>query len=186
MAIYKNKKYNSLFLDRDGVINIEKIGDYIYNRRQFVFCDGALEAFELFNQLFKHIIVVTNQRGVGRGLVSAEDVEDIHAYMRQQIENSNGRIDAIYYSPDLDSNSPTRKPNTGMALQAAAEWKDIDFKQSIMVGNTQSDMQFGKNLGMYNVFIRSGRPDANEADPLIDAHYNRLLDFALDLRADKF
>ncbi len=186
MAIFKNKRYNSLFLDRDGVINYEKLGDYIYTRNEFLFYPGSLEAFRIFNALFQHIIVVTNQRGIGLGLVKAEAVEDIHRYMQEQIEAHGGRIDAIYYCPDTDSNSPLRKPNTGMGLQALSDFENIHFSNSIMVGNTNSDMMFGRNLGMQTVFIRSTRPDADEDAPSVDAVYDSLLDFALELKPDKF
>jgi len=186
MAIYKNKRYHSLFLDRDGVINYEKLGDYIYNRNEFKFYPGSFEAFRIFNALFQHIIVVTNQRGIGRGLIKAEAVEDIHRFMQHQIEAHDGRIDAIYYCPDAETVSNNRKPNTGMGLQALSDFEDINFSKSIMVGNTNSDMMFGRNLGMQTIFIRSTRPDVDEDAPSIDAVYDSLYDFAVELKPDKF
>lgn len=98
--------------------------------------------------------MVTNQRGVAKGLTKIEDVQKIHANMQEEIEAAGGRIDKIYVCTDM--NGPNRKPDTGMGLQALADFSQIDLKKSIMAGNTLSDMEFGRNLGVaINVLIGS-------------------------------
>ena len=136
----------TLFLDRDGVINDEKHEDYIHTWDEFKFYEGVKEALTIFSERFGKIFIVTNQRGVAKGVTKLEDLEDIHKSMIKEIEDSGGRIDKIYYSVDMEDESPNRKPNPGMGLQAGKDFPDIDFSKSIMIGNTLSDMKFGRNL----------------------------------------
>lgn len=180
MPINLQKIDNSwtLFLDRDGVINHEKHKDYIHTWDEFKFYDGTLEAMSVFASRFRHIIIVTNQRGIAKGVTRLEDLELIHKNMKTAIETAGGRIDAIYFSPHLEDEHPDRKPNHGMGLKAVNAFKDIDLKKSIMVGNTISDMQFGRNLGIKTIFLTTTRPEVNITDPRIDATYDSLLSFA--------
>jgi D-glycero-D-manno-heptose 1,7-bisphosphate phosphatase len=172
----------TLFLDRDGVINHEKQNDYIHTWEEFTFYDGVLDAMEIFSSKFRRIIIVTNQKGVGKGLTKEEDLKTIHQNMQAAIEKANGRIDAIYYCTDLDDDSPNRKPQPGMGLQAAAQFSDIDLSKAIMVGNTLSDMKFGRNLGVHTIFLPTTRPEVDLQDKHIDAVYNSLIDFANALK----
>ena len=98
--------------------------------------------------------------------------------MEKEIEKAGGHIDAVYYCSDLDDDSPFRKPNPGMGLQAAKQFPDIDLTKAIMVGNTISDMEFGRNLGVYTVFLPTTRPEVDLKDERIDAVYNSLLEFS--------
>lgn len=175
----------TLFIDRDGVINHEKHMDYIHTWDEFVFYDGAMEAFSLFNRIFKYIIVVTNQKGVGKGLTKTEDIANIHHNMESAIKEQGGRIDAIYFSPDLDDESPNRKPNPGMGLQALQKFPDIDLTKALMVGNKMSDMQFGRNLGIKTVYLTTTHPAIDLEDRRIDAVFHSLVSFARALPADK-
>ncbi len=167
----------TLFLDRDGVINEDKIGSYIFNADEFVFMKGAPELFKKLTELFHHIIVVTNQRGVGKGLMSVNDLSAIHNKMNKAIEEVGGRIDGIYYAPSLDNNDSLRKPNPGMAFQAKSDFPDINLSKSILVGNKLSDMQMGKNAGMYTVFVATTNPETVFPHPNIDYRFDSLLDF---------
>ncbi|MFT3934397.1 MAG: HAD family hydrolase [Chitinophagaceae bacterium] len=171
----------TLFLDRDGVLNHDKVGSYIFNTEEFRFYDGVLEALKIFNQVFGNIIIVTNQRGVGKGLMSELDLMQIHNKMLKETEEAGGRIDAIYYATSLDNNHPERKPHPGMALKAKSDFAEIDFSKSIMVGNNISDMEFGRNAGMHTVFMLTTQPDLQLPHPAIDLAYNNLLKFALSL-----
>lgn len=173
----------SLFLDRDGVINHEKHKDYVHTWDEFRFMDGVLEAMPVFNRIFNRIVVVTNQKGVGKGLTKLEDLHTIHANMEKEILQAGGRIDSVYYCADLGDDSPYRKPNPGMGLAAIKQYPDIRPELAIMVGNTLSDMQFGRNLGVYTVFLPTTRPEVSFDDPLIDAVYPSLLSFAQALEA---
>ena len=172
----------SLFLDRDGVINHEKDADYIRNWAEFRFYDGVTEAMKIFNQLFRHIVVVTNQKGVGKGWMLEEDLTEIHEGMTKEIQASGGRLDKVYYCIDLDDESPNRKPNAGMGLQAAIDFPGIDFTKSFMVGNTMSDMEFGKKLGLFTIYLPTTRGNPEMPNPLIDAVYPNLLELAKALQ----
>jgi len=171
----------TLFLDRDGVINHEKHKDYIHTWDEFVFYEGAKEAIAVFAEKFRRIIVVTNQKGIGKGLTKPEDLEIIHNNMTTEIEKAGGRIDAVYFCPDIEDASPNRKPNQGMGLQAVAKFPDINLSKTIMVGNTLSDMQFGRNLGVKTIFLPTTRPEVDLKDERIDAVYDSLIAFANDL-----
>ena len=175
----------TLFLDRDGVINHEKHEDYIHTWDEFVFYDGTKEAIKIFSSIFNRIIVITNQRGVGKGLTKLDDLHTIHANMQHEIESSGGRLDAIFYCSDLEQSSPFRKPNPGMGIQAAKQFPDIDLKKTIMVGNTSSDMEFGRNLGVHTVFLPTTRPEVDLKDEKIDAVYGSLFEFAQALLKHK-
>jgi D-glycero-D-manno-heptose 1,7-bisphosphate phosphatase/D-glycero-alpha-D-manno-heptose 1-phosphate guanylyltransferase len=168
----------TLFLDRDGVINHEKHLDYIHTWNEFVFYEGVLEAIAVFAKAFHRIVVVTNQKGIGKGVTRLEDLNLIHKNMIAAIEANGGRIDAVYFCPDLDNESPNRKPNPGMGLQAAQDFPDIDLSKTIMIGNTISDMKFGRNLGVQTIFLPTTRPEVDLNDERIDAVYNSLIDFA--------
>lgn len=168
----------TLFLDRDGVINHEKKASYIFNWEEFNFYDGVKEAMNILNNRFNSIVMVTNQKGIGRQLMSVDDLDNIHTNMKSEIETHGGRVDKIYYCPDLDSHSINRKPNAGMALQAKKDFPAIDFKKSIIVGNKLSDMQFGRNAGMFTVFVATTNPETPYPHELIDARFNNLLHFA--------
>ncbi len=169
----------TLFLDRDGVINQEIVPYYTNTWEEFKFYDGVKVAIQIFSQKFNRIIVVTNQRGVAKGTTKLENLHLIHKNMLSAIEKVGGKIDAVYYCPDMESNN--RKPNPGMGLQAAKDFPDIDLSKSIMVGNTISDMGFGRNIGAKTVFLTTNRPEVDTSDECIDMVYPSLIAFALDL-----
>lgn len=167
----------TLFLDRDGIINTDVIDDYIKSWDEFVFTEGCLEALKVLSPLFGRIIVVSNQRGVGRGLMTQETLDLITNNMLQEVKNAGGRIDKAYYCTSTDNADINRKPNRGMALQAKADFPEIDFGKSIMVGNMSSDMRFGRNIGAFTVYIPT-RADGNPEPETVDAVFKTLLAFA--------
>jgi histidinol-phosphate phosphatase family protein len=173
--------YKYLFLDRDGVINEERPDDYVKNIPEFIFIDETLQAITALSHRFKYIFVVTNQRGLGRGLMSLPDLQEVHNYMLSEIDRAGGHINQIYFCPDLDSTSINRKPNIGMAFQALRDFPDLDFSKSIMVGNSASDMDFGNKLGMYTVLVGDKYPQGHKIYGNIDAYYENLYKFAEDL-----
>lgn len=168
----------TLFLDRDGVINVEKKEDYIRNWGEFEFYKESLEALPILANKFKTIVIVTNQKGIGKGLMTHEDLAFIHQNMVDKISQVGGRIDHIFYCPDLDNHSPNRKPQPGMAYQAKTKFPSIDFNKSIMVGNRSSDMHFGKNATLHTVFLATTHPETEFPNPLIDYRFDHLLTFA--------
>lgn len=168
----------TIFLDRDGVINHEKKEDYILDWSEFQFYSESLAALPLLAQKFNQIIITTNQKGIGKGLMTDADLSLIHQNMTNQIIELGGRIDAIYYCPDLDNLSINRKPQPGMALQAKEKFPAIDFAKSIMVGNRMSDMEFGRNAGMHTVYLATTNPEAPFPDTKIDYRFDHLFQFA--------
>jgi histidinol-phosphate phosphatase family protein len=101
----------ALFLDRDGVINIEKEGSYIFSPEELTYYPGALAAVANAKEHFDVILVVTNQRGIGRGLMSEAELHIIHETIQSDLAALGGKIDAFYFAPGIDSNNPLRKPN---------------------------------------------------------------------------
>lgn len=157
-----------IFLDRDGNINVEK--DYLHKIEDFEFEEGALEAIVEFSKTDYLIVIVTNQSGIARGYYTEKDLEDLHKYLRDEIEKNGGRVDGFYYCPhhpekgigEYKKNCDCRKPNPGMFLQAKEDF-DIDFENSIMVGDKLSDVDAGKRLGMRSILVRTGHGKKEEA-----------------------
>lgn len=168
----------TLFLDRDGVINKRLMGDYVKKVEEFEFLDGVLEALVLMSNYFSRTVVVTNQQGIGKGLMSQEDLTLVHQHMIEAIQKVGGKIDQIYYCPELaEKNAKCRKPNTGMAEQAQRDFPEINFQNSIMVGDSISDLEFGKRLGMLKVYINEEGSSAQ----LADLSFKSLAEFAASL-----
>lgn len=168
----------TLFLDRDGVINLENPGYYITSWEEFHFMRAVPESIGFFKKRFGRLIVTTNQRGVAKGLMSLADLENIHSRMQSELTAQGAAVDKIYYCLDGEPSSPCRKPNPGMALQAAREIPGIDLKKSVMVGNNLSDMLFGRNAGMMTVFVTTTDPDLPLPHQAIDLVYPDLASFA--------
>ncbi len=185
--MYENTKtrVDTLFLDRDGVLNERLPGAYVRRWAEFRWLPGVLQALALLAPHFSRIFIVTNQQGIGKGLMTEQALAAIHQRMMQDIEAAGGRIDAIYHCPELASRPGNcRKPAPAMALRARADFPEVDFAGAVMVGDSLSDLQFGQQLGMYNVWI-SGKAEEETAVRLarqrglrIDARFDGLLSFA--------
>jgi D-glycero-D-manno-heptose 1,7-bisphosphate phosphatase len=171
----------TLFLDRDGVLNHEISGDYVRNIEQLVLYENIKETIAIFNKKFKHIIIVTNQRCVGKGIIDEDQLLTIHKHLLNEINTDGKGIDKIYFAPNLENDAHYRKPQIGMALQAQRDFISIDFSKSIMVGNSPSDMGFGYNAGMKNVFVTTTKTTENI--PYIDLDFATLGDFAKAIEA---
>lgn len=164
----------TLFLDRDGVINKKLPNDYVKHITDFHFEDGARAAIQQLAEIFKRIIVVTNQQGIGKGLMTVEMLDAVHEYMNVGIAETGGKINRIYYCPNLaKDNAICRKPNTGMAEQARRDFPEIDFKKSIIVGDSISDLQMGRRVGMLTCYIHSSTDSGvKEADIICPSLWN--------------
>lgn len=174
----------TLFLDRDGVINEETVGSYVVNWDEFQFCEGALNALKTLNEFFGRIVVVTNQRGVGKGIMSFEALKEININMTGAISETGGRIDKIYACTAVSDDDQNRKPNVGMAHQAREDFPEIDYKKSVIVGNSLSDMEFGKRLAMHTVFLTTKHEPFPLPHDLIDEQYPSLEAWAKSLTAE--
>jgi len=181
---FSKMSYNktwTLFLDRDGVINKELRDDYVTRWEDFVFEKGALSALAKLSAIFGKIIIVTNQRGIGIQKMTEEDLQAIHKQMRKEIEIAGGRIDAIYFAPASDRSDIRRKPNPTMALEAQHDFPEIDLLKSVIVGNSISDMEFGRNARMSTIFIDEKKKFLGLKTEVMDELYNSLSDWTNSL-----
>ena len=168
----------TLFLDRDGVINVKIEDDYVTSWEEFNYTDGAKEAIMRLRAFFQRIIVVTNQQCIDKGIITEKELREIHNLLRAEVGAVGGEIDKIYHCPHFSFlNCECRKPATKMAHQAKEDFPEIDFQKSIMVGDSPSDIAFAKNLGMVSVFIRNEKNiPYMEAEP--DYVFSSLSEFA--------
>lgn len=159
----------SLFLDRDGVLNHRPAGDFVKEPGEFRWNKGALDFLAYCASRFGVITVITNQQAVGQNLMSEQQLQLIHSRMLQEAKAAGGRIDKVYFCPDLkDSGSFTRKPAVGMALWAKRDFQGINFRKSVMIGDTFTDMLFGKRLKMKTILISSDTSVAGKYPQLVD------------------
>ena len=147
-------KLDTLFLDRDGVINMNIEGKYVRNFEEFEFMPGVEFAIANLSKIFKRILIVTNQQGIAKGIMSAEDLNSLHKNMLQQLKIAGGTIQKIYYCPHLDAtNCKCRKPNTGMIEQAIIDFPNLENKNSYLVGDSDSDITAGNEMGLITVKV---------------------------------
>ena len=147
----------ALFLDRDGVINVDH--SYVYRKEDFHFVDGIFELVAAAKHAGFLVVVVTNQAGIGRGYYNEADFHQLMDWVKEQFLARGGEIDAIYfcpYHPDYGvgayrQDSHCRKPKPGMLLQAKNDFK-IDMPDSVMVGDKLSDAQAGLAAGVGRIF----------------------------------
>ncbi|MFA6922750.1 MAG: HAD-IIIA family hydrolase [Bacteroidales bacterium] len=173
----------TLFLDRDGVINKLIPNDYVKSWNEFEFIDGSIDAIKTFSEIFGKIIIVTNQQGVGKGIMSENTLNDIHSKMLNEIEKQNGRIDKIYFCTSVaEENNFCRKPNIGMALKAKKEFPEINFKKSIIAGDSISDMRFGFKSGMLKVLLSDSIDICRIYPQFVDFCFKNLLNFSENLK----
>jgi D-glycero-D-manno-heptose 1,7-bisphosphate phosphatase len=178
----------TVFLDRDGVVN-EKMpeGRYVTSWSEFRLLAGVPEAIARLNRAGVRVIVVSNQRGVALGLYAAADVEAIHAELQKTLQAYGARVDAFYFCPHDKRQCDCRKPLPGMFEQARRDFPDIAAPSSVMVGDSLSDIEFGRRLGMRTVFIEGDaerqKAGAEKAADLADARFDSLAEAAEALLA---
>lgn len=144
----------TLFLDRDGVINRRVVDGYVTSVDDLDLLPGATRAIAQLSTLFSRVFVVTNQRGIARGLYAMADVQKMHKRILDDVRVLGGKIDQFYVCPhDHSDHCDCRKPLPGMGYQAKRDFPEIDFARSVMVGDSESDMQFGAALGMTLVWV---------------------------------
>jgi len=149
----KTKK--AVILDRDGVINSKPDrGDYVKNWSEFSFLPGAIEAIRLLKKNGFLVFVITNQRGIARGLMTKKDLVDIHRKMQFELKKRGTKIDQIYYCPHNYGECSCRKPKPGMLLAAARDYY-LDLSQVVLIGDDQSDIKAGKAVGCRTISVES-------------------------------
>ena len=140
--------YSTILLDRDGTINVQLVGDYVKCPAEFEFIPGAVDAIAALHRAGKQVFIITNQRGIGRGLMTEDDLADIHRRMLDQLQQAGGDIDGIYYSTAVDPDDPNRKPQTGMWNRLLREHPEVRPEQTLMIGDGDVDEAFARNCGI--------------------------------------
>ena len=146
-------KRPAVFLDRDGVINRRLPGDYVRSWDQFRFLPGARAGLRLLREAGYLLVVITNQRGIGRGLMSEADLAEVHRRLQVELVRVGAGVDAIFHCPhDLSANCGCRKPKPGM-LSRALERFPIDTARSWVVGDSLSDLEAGWAAGIRGILV---------------------------------
>lgn len=155
------RKVKIAFLDRDGVINSKKInGGYIGNIKDFIWMTGAKKTIKYLKRNNYKVVIVTNQSGIARGYFSIKDVYKLHRYLKNELKRFGTFVDKIYFCPyhkdgvikKYKINSTMRKPKNGMFLKASKVW-NIDKKNSFMIGDQKTDMEFAKKSKIKGYFF---------------------------------
>lgn len=146
-----------LFLDRDGVINAAPPeGDYIRRWDEFRLLPEAVAWIRLFKAAGFLAIVITNQRGVARGLYTEADLLALHEKMRAALAAEGAVLDDIFYCPHEEDTCNCRKPRPGMVLDAQKKW-DIDLAASLLIGDSQRDRLLAEGCGIPFALVREGK-----------------------------
>jgi D-glycero-D-manno-heptose 1,7-bisphosphate phosphatase len=146
---------DAILLDRDGTINVERV-DYVKTIDELVLLAGALDALATLSAFGVPIVLVTNQSAIGRGIISHEQVDEIHVHLCSLVRTAGGRIDAVYLCPHRpDEGCACRKPKPGLLQTAAAEM-GFDLQRSIFVGDSITDYQAARAAGCMPVLVRTG------------------------------
>ena len=151
--ILESGVYDTLLLDRDGVINQYRPNDYVKCWDEFAFIPEFLEEIGTWSKLVKRIVIVTNQRGVSKGLYTEDELNMIHQKMVDGIRSAGGKIDKIYYCTALEKDHPNRKPQNGMFRQLLADYPETDTDRCLMIGDMTSDMDFANNCGIAGILV---------------------------------
>ena len=148
--------FDTLFLDRDGVINKKLELRYVTNFDEFVFVKNSDIAIRKLHKLFKRILVVTNQQGIGKGIMTEDDLNLLHLQMQRKLSVDFDLIDKIYFCPCLEvDNCNCRKPKTGMLENAKLDFPDMKIEDSFLVGDSDSDIIAGKKFGLSTIKVSS-------------------------------
>jgi D-glycero-D-manno-heptose 1,7-bisphosphate phosphatase len=172
-----------LFLDRDGVINERIFGSYVTNWSEFKFTPGIVAALCQISTLKLPMIVVSNQAGVGKNLITKEQLADITQRFVHELAAAGARIDAVYYCPHRpDENCRCRKPATGLLTRAAADW-NIDLRGSLLIGDSQSDLAAAEAAGCKSLYFSQPGPHnaAHHVMPGKISHNSQSLPAAIKL-----
>ncbi|PHR59465.1 MAG: D-glycero-beta-D-manno-heptose-1,7-bisphosphate 7-phosphatase [Arcobacter sp.] len=157
------QKKPALFLDRDGVINIEK--NYLHKKEDFEFMDGIFDLCKHYKDKGYYIIVVTNQSGIARGYYSEMDFANLTFWMIDSFDEHGIMIDQVYHCPhhpDISGECECRKPKPGMLLKAAKDL-NIDLEGSILVGDSERDIQAAHAAGLKETYLFTSAPKETEA-----------------------
>jgi D-glycero-D-manno-heptose 1,7-bisphosphate phosphatase len=146
-------KPRAIFFDRDGVINARILGGYVRHWNEFELLPDVIETLREVKRRGYLAIIITNQRGVGMGMMSEPDLHAIHEELQRAMEREAGvRFDDIFFCTDADKSSTRRKPSPAMLLEAAEKW-NIDLANSWMIGDSMSDIEAGTRAGTKTAYL---------------------------------
>lgn len=179
-AMTFSKRIRTVFLDRDGVLN-QKMpeGHYVTSWKEFRPLPGVVDAVGRLNRAGLRVLVVSNQRGIALGLYSSDDVRGIHSTFQGLLETHGSRVDRFYFCPHEKLQCNCRKPLRGLFDQAIADFPDITPETSVMIGDSASDIEFGRRLGMSTMFIEADsqmKPGAETARAMADLCVSSLVE----------
>jgi D,D-heptose 1,7-bisphosphate phosphatase len=179
----------TIFLDRDGTINIEK--EYLYKIEDFEFEAGVLDALKIFKELKYQVLVVTNQSGIARGYYDEISLKKLNDYMMEIIEKNGGKVEHCYYCPHHSEKGigsykvqcTCRKPLPGLLLNGIEDY-NVNISKSFMIGDKISDIGAGINAGIQPILVRTGYGIKTISENHIEIPiYENLLEFALELKS---
>ena len=180
-ALSQNPEDNHIiFMDRDGVINIDPIGDYVKSWKDFKFEPGVFDALRLLIHKGYQIIVVSNQAGIGDGVYTEADLRDIHRHMIEELERQGIQIRSAHYCQHgKGAGCKCRKPETGLFEDAT---RNLPFlkDRTYFIGDKKTDMEAGKRFGVKTVFVRTGHGKTDEANLTLDLRPDLVADNLLD------
>jgi D-glycero-D-manno-heptose 1,7-bisphosphate phosphatase len=145
-----------LFLDRDGVVNVEK--NYVHRIEDFQFMEGIFDLCRVFRDRGFLMVIVTNQAGIARGFYTLAQFESLSAWMRRRFSEEGLELSGIYHCPhhpSITGDCPCRKPHPGMLLQAASDL-DLDLPHSVLLGDKPSDLEAGRRAGLSRLGLVHG------------------------------
>jgi D-glycero-D-manno-heptose 1,7-bisphosphate phosphatase len=152
----------AIFIDRDGVINCRRPGDYVLDWSQFVFMPGIRDALKQLASLGLPLIVISNQAAVGKGLLDTAHLEEITVKMQQALVEDSTTLAAAYYCPHrIEDDCPCRKPKPELLFSAAADF-NIDLSRSIFIGDSETDVLAAQAAGCAPILLSSGAPASPE------------------------
>ena len=158
-----------IVLDRDGVINYDS-DEFIKSPDEWKPIPGSLEAIARLTQLGYHVVVATNQSGVGRGLFDMDTLNAIHEKMNKSVAQAGGRIDAVFFCPHTNGdNCECRKPKPGMLVDIANRF-NTDPEGIPMVGEALRDLQAAASVGAQPILVLTGKGKKTQADPALPAN----------------
>ena len=158
----------AFFFDRDGVVNVSPGSGYVTRREEFHLSDGIIESLAFLKAQGFKLIVVSSQQGVGKGLMSQADLDDVHAAMQERLRAHHAEFDGIYFCPHLEGTCSCRKPSPEM-IQRAAKDHGLDLSRSWLIGDHDRDIQMAINAGVpRTIRIRSDKPITVPADHTLE------------------
>jgi D-glycero-D-manno-heptose 1,7-bisphosphate phosphatase len=158
-----------VFVDRDGVINRDGAGvtehGYVTKWEDFIFLPGVIEGFKALKEAGYRSIVISNQKCVGRGIMTPDELEILTEKMKRSVHEGGGNIDDVLYCTHLDKdNCSCRKPKEGLFLEAAKKFNIDNFSGKYFIGDSERDIIAGKKAGLLNILVLSGKSSEKDAE----------------------